>query len=184
MAAQIRSRSMSPRRSSWRSWQLAGLTALSGYSTGVGWQAQIVSYPFFATISAEAFAAYHQQYNRAIPTVVVAPGFLTFLTSAAFPWTRPSGVSRRLAAVVAVTGGLGGLLSTVAWAIPMHDRLDRIGQDRATIENLLRANLVRSLLLTASTLALVAACRQQVRHGDGPGPAIPKAAREIKTAPR
>jgi hypothetical protein len=97
---------------------------------------------------------------------VVAPGFITFLASAAFPWTHPEAVSKRLAAVVAATGGLGGLLSTVAWAIPMHNRLDRIGQDHATIQSLLRANLVRSVLLTAGTFALTAAHRQVIRNRD------------------
>ena len=41
------------------------------------------------------------------------------------------------------------------WAIPMHDRLDQIGQSAATLDSLLQANLVRSLALTAGTAALV-----------------------------
>ena len=41
------------------------------------------------------------------------------------------------------------------WAIPMHDRLDEIGQSAATLDSLLQANLVRSLALTAGTAALV-----------------------------
>ena len=51
--------------------------------------------------------------------------------------------------------GLVSLLATVLWAIPMHDRLDQIGQDAATIDSLLSANLLRSLALTAGTAALV-----------------------------
>jgi hypothetical protein len=138
----------------WRRWYLAGLTALTGYSMGVGWQAQLVSYPFFGTVPAEHFAAYHEQYNQAIPLVVIAPGFLSFLAGVAFLWTRPRDVPRPAAAVVAGTG-LVSLLATVLWAIPMHDRLDQIGQSAATLDSLLQANLVRSLALTAGTAALV-----------------------------
>ena len=138
----------------WRRWYLAGLTALTGYSMGVGWQAQLVSYPFFGTVPAEHFAAYHQQYNQAIPLVVIAPGFLSFLAGVAFLWARPRDVPRPAAAIVAGTG-LVSLLATVLWAIPMHDRLDKIGQSAATLDSLLQANLVRSLALTAGTAALV-----------------------------
>jgi hypothetical protein len=143
-------------RASWRRAHLVGLTALTAYSTAVGWQAQLVSYPLFRAVPPEDFLAYHAQYNAAIPVVVIVPGFVSFLACAAFPWTRPADVPRGLAAVVA-GAGIGALVSTVAWAIPRHDRLDAIGQDAATIDSLLDANLVRSLLLTAGTVALVVA---------------------------
>ena len=137
----------------WRDLYLVGLLALTGYSTGVGWQAQAVSYPLFGTVPAEDFAAYHLQYNALIPLPVIVPGFLAFLAGIAFLWTRPPEVPRPAAAVVAATG-LTSLLATVLWAIPMHDRLDRIGQDAATLDSLLQANLLRSAALTVGTVAL------------------------------
>ena len=149
-------------RDAWRRPHLVALTALTAYSTGVGWQAQLVSYPLYRAVPPEDFLAYHAQYNQAIPLVVIVPGFLSFLACAAFPWTRPADVPRGLAAVVAVSG-LGALVSTVAWAIPRHDRLDRIGQDEATIASLLDANLVRSLVLTAGTVALIVATTRSGR---------------------
>ncbi|MDD7937347.1 hypothetical protein PHK61_02810 [Actinomycetospora lutea] len=156
MSTDLIERTVRTTRPSWRRAHLVGLTALTAYSTGIGWQAQAVSYPLYRAVPAEDFLAYHAQYNAAIPLVVIAPGFLTFLACAAFPWTRPAEVSRRLAAVAAA-GGLVSLVSTVAWAIPMHDRLDRLGRSAATIDSLLDANLVRSLALTASTAALLVA---------------------------
>jgi hypothetical protein len=152
-------------RADWRRLHLVALTALTAYSTGVGWQAQAVSYPLFRAVPPEDFLAYHAQYNEAIPLVVIVPGFLSFLACAAFPWTRPADVPRGLAGVVAGSG-LVSLVSTVAWAIPRHDRLDRIGQDEATIASLLDANLVRSLALTAGAVALmVALTRTRTRSG-------------------
>lgn len=137
----------------WRHLGLVGLTALTAYSAGVGWQAQLVSYPLFRAVAPEDFLAYHAQYNAAIPVVVIVPGFVSFLAGVAFWWTRPSEVPRGLAAVVAATAATA-LVSTVAWAIPMHDRLDRIGQDAATIDSLLSANLLRSVALTVGAAAL------------------------------
>lgn len=46
------------------------------------------------------------------------------------------------------------LVATVARAIPMHDRLNKIGQDAETIDTLLTANPVRSMALTTETAAL------------------------------
>ena len=136
-----------------RSWYLVGLTALTAYSTGVGWQAQQVSYPLFGAVPASAFPAYHLRYNAAIPLPVIVPGFLSFLAAVAFCWTRPAEVPRPAAAVVAATG-LASLLATVLWPIPMHDRLDRSGRSAATLDSLLQANLVRSIALTVGTVTL------------------------------
>ncbi len=137
----------------WRRWGLVVLTALTSYSTGVGWQAQRVSYPLYRAVGADDFPAYHRLYNRAIPVVVVAPGFATFLAGAAFPWTRPREVPAPSAAVVSASGVVS-LLATVLWAIPRHDRLDREGREEATVDSLLRANLVRSLALTTASATL------------------------------
>jgi hypothetical protein len=149
-------------RSGWRRPHLVALTALTAYSTGIGWQAQAVSYPLFRAVPEADFLGYHAAYNAAIPIVVIVPGFVSFLACAAFPWTRPADVPRGLAGVVAASG-VGALLSTVAWAIPQHAALDRIGQDEATIGSLLDANLLRSVLLTAGTVALVVATTRSGR---------------------
>jgi len=137
----------------WREVGLVGLTALTTWSAAVGWQAQAVSYPLYRAVAAEDFLAYHAQYNGAIPVVVIAPGFVAFLAGIALPWTRPAWVPARVAGLVAAAGAVS-LVSTVAWAIPMHARLDRVGQDAATIDSLLSANLVRSVALTVGTVAL------------------------------
>lgn len=147
----------------WRHLGLVGLTALTAYSTGVAWQAQLVSYPLFRSVAPEDFLAYHSAYNAAIPVVVILPGFVSFLAGAAFPWLRPARVPVRTAGIVAVSGAVA-LVSTVAWAIPRHARLDRIGQDAATIDSLLSANLVRSLALTVGTAALCWSVARLIRR--------------------
>ena len=137
-----------------RRWNLAGLTALTAYSTALGWQAQLVSYPLYRAVAPDDFVAYHAQYSSGIPLVVVVPGFVGFLAGTAFWWTRPAHVPRPVAGVVSAAG-LTALLSTVLWAIPAHDRLDGDGFSHATVDSLLQANLVRSLALSAGTVVLV-----------------------------
>jgi hypothetical protein len=140
-------------RTHWRRWNLVGLTALTAYSTALGWQAQLVSYPLYRAVDADGFAAYHQQYNESIPWVVVLPGFVGFGSAVAFYWTRPADVGRAVALLVSASG-VTSMVATVRWAIPMHDRLDEIGQSGPTIDSLLDANLLRSVSLTVGTLAL------------------------------
>jgi hypothetical protein len=137
----------------WRGWNFVGLTCLSAYSTGIAWQAQLVSYPLYRAVASEDFLDYHAQYNHSIPAVVIAPGFATFLLAGAFLWTRPRSVPLGAAAVVSASG-LVSLLSTVLWAIPRHNQLDREGQSEAVIDSLLRANEVRTAALTVGTVAL------------------------------
>ena len=47
------------------------------------------------------------------------------------------------------------MLTTVFWAIPMHDRLDSMGQSQQTIDSLLMANVPRTVALTVSTGVLM-----------------------------
>ncbi len=59
-----------------------------------------------------------------------------------------------LATTLVAVSGLGSILSTVLWAIPCHDLLDRIGQDAPTITSLIEANGVRTALLTMGAATL------------------------------
>lgn len=163
-----RSTQSDPTASPWREWYRVGLFGLSAYSMAVGWQAQLVSYPLYREVAAADFPGYHHFYNDAIPLVVIVPGFLTFLGSIGYWWTRPADESRPVAGVVAISG-VGALLATVAWAIPKHAELDRIGQSLPVIESLLQANLLRSAMLTAGTLALGWTLGRRLTRGLGPG---------------
>ena len=100
----------------WRDWALGGTAALTLYSTGVAWQAQVVSYPLFGEVSAAEFPEYHLAYNAAIPLVVIVPGFLSFFASAALPWTRPADdttarLTRRTAQMVSMRLAQTGMRS-------------------------------------------------------------------------
>jgi hypothetical protein len=152
MAASGQRSSVAPSRA-WRTWHLVGLTCLGAYSTALSWQAQFVSYALYRAVAEEDFLAYHDQYNHSIPGVVIVPGFVTFLAAGTFLWTRPRSIPSGVATVVSGSGVVA-LLSTVLWAIPRHNQLDRDGQSAAVIDSLLQANAVRTSALTLGTLAL------------------------------
>lgn len=149
-------RTSAARTSTWRDWALGATAAVSLYSAGIAWQAQVVSYPLFGEVGPAEFPTYHLAYNAAIPWVVIVPGFACFLASAALPWTRPADVPRPLAALVGVTG-LVSLAVTALWAIPMHDRLDAVGRSPEVLASLIQANGVRTGAITVGALALMGA---------------------------
>lgn len=167
-----------PTQPSWREWYRVALFGLSAYSTGIAWQAQLVSYPLYRSVGAADFAAYHLDYNAAIPFVVIVPGFVTFLAAMGYWWTGPRDESRAVAGTVAVSG-LAALSATLAWAIPRHDELDRVGQSMAVIDSLLQANLLRSLVLTAGTVALGWALGRRLTRSSA---TVPQP--DVATAPR
>jgi len=140
-------------RPTWREVALVTLTVLTAYTTAISWQVQAVSYPLFRAVGSNDFAAYHQQYNEDILWPVLIPGFPTVIACGLFFWIRPDRVAR-LAAAAVTASGIITLLLTLFWAIPLHDRLDLIGPDAATIDSLLQANLLRSVMLTACTVLL------------------------------
>ena len=70
----------------------------------------------------------------------------------------------RLAPALVAISGVGSILSTMLWAIPRHDLLDRIGQDTATITSLIQANGVRTALLTMGAATLSWSLVRRIRR--------------------
>lgn len=133
---------------------LLALTVLAVYMVGVSLMTSQITYPLYAAVPAGSFVAYHRSYNRRIPLVIVAPGFVCFLACATLPLVGPPGVPRWATALVAL-GGLTALVATVAAAIPSHHRLQRDGFQAAAYRRLRRADLVRTAGCVLSAAVLV-----------------------------
>lgn len=121
-------------------WLLVHLVATTALAA-VGWLVQLVVYPSFALVGAETWAAFHTRHQRSIG-IVVGPPWLAqcvavVLLTVALGW--PGAVLGALA--------LAGVLLTVLAAVPEHQRLTA----GADLRRLLRANLARTLVWTAST---------------------------------
>jgi hypothetical protein len=117
--------------------------------TGVGWVVQLVVYPAFRLVGADAWVRYHAAHTRAITCVV------------ALPWLA-QGVSTVALLLVPARGGLlaAGVLgalavvtvaATLVAAVPAHGRL-AAAREPADVTLLLRANLVRTLAWTAAAV--------------------------------
>lgn len=129
------------------SWLLAHLAA-TAVLAGIGWVVQVVVYPAFALVGEPQWAAYHRAHQRAIALVVFPPWLVQ---AVAVIGLTLDGLD--VGDVVLGVLALAGVALTVFAAVPAHGRLDR-----AELRPLLRANLARTLVWTASAgLSLVIA---------------------------
>ncbi|MFN7979297.1 MAG: hypothetical protein U0P30_14265 [Vicinamibacterales bacterium] len=113
--------------------------------TGLIWFVQVVHYPLFATVGADAFPAYHAAHTR-LTTLVVAP--LMVVEAIAAVWIAvaraddPGIVWSGLALVGVVW------LATFGLSVPRHDALMRGGYDVSVIAGLVATNWVRTVAWT------------------------------------
>ena len=118
---------------------------------GIIWYVQLVHYPLFAEVGADAWFTYHADHERR--TVwVVAPLMVVELGSAA---------------AIVVIGGHGALavagllLAATTWvitfalAVPLHRRLN-VARDTATLRRLVDVNWLRTAAWTGHGIVAVA----------------------------
>ena len=129
-------------------WLVVHLAAVAVLA-GVGWVVQLVVYPAFRLVGADEWVRYHGTHTRAISWVVALPWLLQGVSTAALLIAPAAG--GRTAAVVLAVLALVTVVATVVTAVPAHGRL-AASRDTADVSVLLRANLVRTLAWTASTL--------------------------------
>jgi len=116
---------------------------------GVGWVVQLVVYPAFWLVGAADWASYHAAHTRAITHVVAVPWLVQGMSTAAL-LLAPASVGLVAAGVLAALAATT-VAATVAVAVPAHGRLAAAAGD-VDLAALLRANLVRTLAWTASTV--------------------------------
>ncbi len=119
----------------------------TGMLVGLAWTIQLVHYPLFAAVGAEAFPAYLAEHATRM-TILAAPWMIAELTTAlALLRWRPAAVPRGM--VVA-----GALFCVLIWAstflvqVPLHERL-AAGQDAELLTRLVATNWVRTAAWTA-----------------------------------
>ena len=130
-------------------WLLVHLVCTAALA-GVGWTVQLVVYPAFALVGPQGWAAYHARHTRAITRAVALPWAVQGASTLGLLLRPPRagfGVSVALAALA-----LAAVVVTVASAVPAHGRLAD-GFGAVELRGLLRANLVRTLVWTAATVA-------------------------------
>ncbi|UZJ24044.1 hypothetical protein RHODO2019_12745 [Rhodococcus antarcticus] len=120
--------------------------AAGWWLAGLGWTVQATAYPGFADVPADRWAAHHAAHSRRI---VWAVGPAWVVQGGATAWWLLT--SFGVLSVVHAVAALGGVLLTVAWAVPVHSRLgDGFTADLGAA--LLRANAWRSVVFTAAAV--------------------------------
>lgn len=129
---------------------------------GVIWFVQIVHYPLFAGVSADAWTDYHSAHMKRT-SWVVGPTMLIEALSAVMLVAVASSFAQS-----AVWSGLA--LLAMVWAVtfavmvPLHNRLDR-GFDAGVITRMVRMNWIRTCLWSVrGVLALWVLARTQYAH--------------------
>ena len=133
--------------------------------TGVIWTVQVVHYPLFLRVPAEAFPAYERAHMRRIGCIV-GPAMAVELACAGFIAAQPErvGVSVALAWTgLALVGVLWILTATVQG--PLHQRLAE-GKDERLIRVLVSSNWVRTVAWSAR---MVVAVLMLLHHGGSSG---------------
>ncbi len=128
-------------------WLLVHL-ASTAVLAGIGWVVQVVVYPAFALVGDPQWAGYHRAHQRAIALVIFPPWLAQAVAVIGLILDGPAATDVALGVLA-----LAGVALTVFAAVPAHGRLDP-----TDLRPLLRANLARTLVWTASaTLSLVIA---------------------------
>ena len=109
---------------------------------GLIWLVQIVSYPLFAQVGADAFAAYHRAHVRRI-TFVVAPLMSVELAASLVSTVYLDPALPQLAAWLGAALALATWLCTGLLVVPQHDVLARRFEGRAHAL-LVRSNWLRT----------------------------------------
>lgn len=117
------------------------------FMTGFIWTMQLVHYPLFDRVGADAFARYEQDHNRLF-FLVAGPGVLATLTSGVLLlFVRPPQIPLWAALL-----GLGLfavlVVSTALFQAPQHQALSG-GFDRSAYEFLLKINWIRTATWSA-----------------------------------
>jgi hypothetical protein len=135
--------------SAWLAVHLVAVAVLAG----VGWVVQVVVYPAFRLVGPGEWARYHAHHLRAITPVVTVPWLAQGVSTVALLLVPAAG--GRLAAGVLAGLALVTIVATTAAALPAHGRLTA-APAAPDVAALLRANLVRTLAWTASTVLAAA----------------------------
>lgn len=112
--------------------------------TGVIWLVQLVQYPLFARVGADAFPRYHAGHGGRI-TWLVGPLMVAELATAAILAADPPAGVRPTEAALGLGAAVALWVCTGLVQVPLHGRL-AVGFDAATHRALVRSNWVRTAL--------------------------------------
>ena len=125
----------------------------SAINTGLQYYTTVSTYPLFSDLPAEGFVGYHQAYERRLPLAIYLPYTLLMAGNLLLLFVRPEAVALGWVVLLLVLNG-SIMAVSLAFAAPVHARLDREGKRAELLLLLRRYNLPRLVASAASTLLL------------------------------
>lgn len=126
---------------------------ISAFNTGLIWLVQLVHYPGFAKIGAEAYKGYQEFHMRSI-SWIVGPSMFSELALTAFGFFYWQQLPHKSLYVIAAGLVLIIWINTAFWAVSSHTTLVQNGQDQALISRLVQINWWRTISWTIRTCLL------------------------------
>ena len=132
------------------------LVALTLFSNGVQAYIHYEAYPLFSNVGKADFAAYLAEYEKRLTIPLLLPYGLTVLSNLILIFVRPDNLSV-IGVIFALLLNLAVAVTTAVVATPVYNRVKAAGQAaREDMSQLMRINLLRLLLSTASSLVVLA----------------------------
>ena len=132
------------------------LVALTLFSNGVQAYIHFEAYPLLAKVGKADFAAYIADYEKRLTVPLLLPTGLTALSNIALIFVHPVNLSV-IGVIIALLLNLAVPVTTGTAAAPVYNRVKAAGQAAGDdMSQLMRINLLRLLLSTASSLVVLA----------------------------
>lgn len=124
------------------------------FMNAIHWYTQIQTYPLFSWVPKEGFVSFHKEYERRLPVALYAPYTLMMAANVLLFFFRPEGVGLGWVIALFVLGAFI-MAESLAFAAPVHSRLDRDGKDDGAVKKLIFFNLLRLVVGTTSSLIVL-----------------------------
>jgi hypothetical protein len=120
------------------------------FNNALHFYTQVQTYPLFAWVGREEFVPFHKEYQRRLPVAIYAPYTLLMVSNALLLFFRPDGVA--LGWVVALLILNASIMAeSLAFAAPVHYRMDREGRSKEDVGRLVHFNGIRLAIATLSS---------------------------------
>jgi hypothetical protein len=129
------------------------------FNTGLQYYTTVSTYPLLQSLPDAGFVAYHKAYQRTLPWSIYLPYTLLMLSTLALLVVRPEAAALGWVLLLLVLDG-SIMAVSLAFAAPVHARLDREGKRPELLSLLRRYNLPRLLAASLSSLLVLALMAQ------------------------
>ncbi len=130
---------------------LVAVVATTLFNLALQYATQVGTYPLFARLGPESFPGYHAAWERRLPVTIYLPYGALVVSDVLLLVVRPDGVGIGWA-IVLLALAAGVTLASVLVAVPVHRRLDAIGEATPDgIRGLLVGNGLRLACLAAAS---------------------------------